>query len=333
MKVIVDGEYSSECPVLSGVPQGTVLGPVLSLVMINDLPDCVKSSVRLFADDCVLYRVIRTIQDCIKLQNDLISLEKWANDWGMVFNAKKCYIMSTKKKVSYFYELNNTILQEVDTNPYLGLNISNDLKWSQHIDSVCKKASSMLGFAKRNLHHCPRSTRHTAYISLVRSVLDYGSTIWDPHLQCDIDKLERIQRQGARFITGDYRSKEKGCMTRMLEDLDLPTLQRRRKALRLTLLYKIAEGLLPGIPKDTYLRPRRDSRNITETNFNDYVHSNPVSKYVTNNTRCFIIPQGSPTAYNNSFFVQTISQWNNLDNNVVNAGSVDQFKSQLKNII
>ena len=66
---------------------------------------------------------------------------------------------------------------------------------------------------------------------------------------------------------------------------------------------------------------------------NDYVHSNPVSKYVTNNTRCFIIPQGSSTAYNNSFFVQTISQWNNLDNNVVNAGSVDQFKSQLKNII
>ena len=138
MKVIVDGEYSSECPVLSGVPQGTVLGPVLFLVMINDLPDCVKSSVRLFADDCVLYRVIRTIQDCVKLQNDLISLEKWANDWGMVFNAKKCYIMSTKKKVSYFYELNNTILQEVDVNSYLGLNISNDFKWSQ-IQTVCAR--------------------------------------------------------------------------------------------------------------------------------------------------------------------------------------------------
>ena len=82
MKVIVDGEYSSECPVLSEVPRNCIrLGPVLFLVMIYDLPDCVKSSVRLFADDCVLYTIIRTIQDCLKLQADLKSLEKWANDW------------------------------------------------------------------------------------------------------------------------------------------------------------------------------------------------------------------------------------------------------------
>ena len=98
------------------------------------------------------------------------SLEKWAEDWGMRFNAKKCYIMSLRKKISHFYELNNTILQEVNTNPYLGLNISNDLKWSHHINTVCKKASSTLGFIRRNLYHCPQQTRHTAYITLVCSV-------------------------------------------------------------------------------------------------------------------------------------------------------------------
>ena len=75
-----------------GVPQGSVLGPILFLVMINDLPDCVKSIVRLFADDCVLYRCINNFEDCLILQNDLKCLEKWAEDWGMRFNAKKCYI-------------------------------------------------------------------------------------------------------------------------------------------------------------------------------------------------------------------------------------------------
>ena len=78
MRVMVNGEYSSEAEVLSGVPQGTVLGPILFLVMINDLPDCVKSIVRLFADDCVLYRCINNFEDCLILQNDLKCLEKWA---------------------------------------------------------------------------------------------------------------------------------------------------------------------------------------------------------------------------------------------------------------
>merc|ERR1712049_94088 len=101
--------------------------------------------------DKSLYRVINSIDDHISLQSDLTSLEKWANDWGMKFNATKCYVLPIKKKSSYFYQLNNTILQEVTSNPYLGINISNDLKWSNHVNSVCKKASSTLGFMRRNL--------------------------------------------------------------------------------------------------------------------------------------------------------------------------------------
>ena len=131
-------------------------------------------------------------------------------------------------------------------------------------------------------------------------------------------------------MTNDYRSREKGCMTRMLEDLDLQPLQQRRKELRLTFLYKIAEGLIPAIPKDTYLKSQRKGRKIIERNLDDYVHSNAVSKYVTNNTRCFVIPQGSTEIYKQSFFVKTISDWNRLRDNVVMAGSVEQFKTQLK---
>ena len=116
MKVVVDGETSFDTKVISGVPQGTVLGPLLFLCHINDLPSRVKSTVRLFADDCLLYRVIRSLQDHIAFQNDLKALEEWATDWGMSFNADKCYILSILKKSSHFYKLKNTILKEVSHN-------------------------------------------------------------------------------------------------------------------------------------------------------------------------------------------------------------------------
>jgi hypothetical protein len=105
-----------------GVPQGTVLGQINTIPLPhNDLPDSATSSVRLFADDCLLYRTIKTAKDHQKLQADLEQLEIWAKDWGMRFNAKKCYILYINKKSNKFYSLDNHILQEVQDNPYLGL--------------------------------------------------------------------------------------------------------------------------------------------------------------------------------------------------------------------
>jgi hypothetical protein len=179
------GKYfhnSSDVHVVSGVPQGTVLGPLLFLCHINGLPESVSSQVRLFADDCLLYRTIKTHKDHITLQNDLNNLEKWASTWGMRLNVTKCYILSVKKSTTYFYRLNNNILKEVENNPYLGLSTSNDLKWTNHINNICKKASSTVEFIRRNLKHSPAKCRRTAYISLVRSTLEYGAIIWDPYL-------------------------------------------------------------------------------------------------------------------------------------------------------
>ena len=145
MNVVVEGEHSESAPVESGVPQGTVLGPLMFLCHINDLPDTVKSQVRLFADDCLLYRQIKCKTYHSILQNDLIELEKWAAKWGMRFNAKKCYILSIRQKSSRFYQLDGEILQEVNSSPYLGITISNDLQWKTHITNmVVKKANSTL---------------------------------------------------------------------------------------------------------------------------------------------------------------------------------------------
>ena len=225
MQVVVDGSNSDTTTVDSGVPQGTVLGPILFLCHINDLPDAVASQVRLFADDCLLYTEINSFQDHLKLQKDLKNLEVWASTWGMRFNATKCYILSIKSASSFMYSLNNTILKSVPNNPYLGVLLSNDLQWSDHISKITKKANSTLGFLRRNLRKCPPKCRLNAYLSLIRSTLEYGSVIWDPHLKKDIDALERIQRGAARFITGDYRSRTPGSVNRMMTKLELTSLQ------------------------------------------------------------------------------------------------------------
>jgi len=127
MRVIREGEQPNKAVVESGVPQGTVLGSLLFLCQTNDLPECVKSQVRLFADDCLLYRQIKNREDHILLQNDLTWLEEWAPKWGMRFNTKKCYVMSIKGKSSCLYNLDKTVLQQVTENPYLGILLSEDL--------------------------------------------------------------------------------------------------------------------------------------------------------------------------------------------------------------
>ena len=248
----------------------------------------------------------------------------------MEFNASKCYILPIRKKSSHFYQLNNVILKEVTTNPYLGLSISNDLKWSAHINGVCGKASSTLGFVRRNLQDCPKQTRHMAYLSLVRSLLEYGSSIWDPHTQKEIAMLESVQRQAARFITRDYRSRDPGSMSRMLKELNLPTLQQRRKNSRLTFLYKIAEGLTPAIPPELYLESQTSKRKIKAKKFDEFATKNIVENFEINNSRAFKIPKNNGTdQYKYSFFVRTIPEWNSLDNQTVTAGSLDIFKARL----
>ncbi|MCP3851690.1 MAG: hypothetical protein GY694_15840 [Gammaproteobacteria bacterium] len=263
------------------------------------------------------------------LQKDLKALEEWASSWGMKFNATKCYVLSIKKKSNFYYQLNNTILKEVSNNPYLGLTISN-LKWNQHINGVCRKASSSLGFIRRNLQNCPKETRLTAYLSLVRSLLEYGAIIWDPYTQKEIDKIERIQRQAARFITRDYRSREPGCVTKMLEDLQLPSLQLRRRNLRLQFFFKIANGLLPAIAPDQYLVPIVNKRKIKPKSFDNCISKNIVTKFQNQNSRSFKIPDYKGTEqYKNSFFVRTIPEWNGLPDQSVTAESLAAFKSRL----
>ena len=131
---ILDGQASDPVPVLSGVPQGSVLGRILFLIFINDLPDNIKSSVRLFADVCVLYRNIHSLQDCLILQEDLDSLGLWEANWQMKFNVAKCHSMRvtphySHKQIIHDYTLHQQTFENVQSAKYLGITITENMDW------------------------------------------------------------------------------------------------------------------------------------------------------------------------------------------------------------
>ena len=245
----------------------------------------------------------------------------------MKFNAKKCYLLSTKSKSRHFYTINDQILKQVQDNPYLGITFSEDLKWKTHINNTSKKANSTLDFLRRNLRHCPLPCRKNAYLALVRSKLEYGSVVWDPYLKNDIDRLERVQRSAARFITCDYKSRHEGCVTNMLDDLDLHSLEERRRQQRLTFLYKVMKGHVPSINIDHYLRAQKPKHTIRAKQFEDFVKKNILERSVCNNNQCFKQLPAKTERFRNSFFVRITHDWNNLSDNIVICDAVESFRT------
>ena len=183
-RVVVNGVKSDWAPVLSGVPQGTVLGPLLFSLYINDISSDIESEIRLFADDCVCYRKIKDEEDTIKLQRDIDRLVSGARKWGMRFQPVKCNMMQLTrkriKKIHASYTLDGTDLENVESIKYLGVTITSDLRWNTRVSNVCTKANRTLGFLRRNLYSCPQEAKEAAYKGLVRLVLDYGSSVWGP---------------------------------------------------------------------------------------------------------------------------------------------------------
>ena len=208
-RVILESSQSSLIHVASGVPQGIVLGPVLFLVYINDLPDSIShSALRLFADDCLLYKTIQSSQDVIDLQQDLFAMQSWEETWLMRFNISKCFIMrvtqSKKYKVLYDYQLHSSTLSSVDHCKYLGVVLQSNLQWSKHIKTNTAKANSTLDMVHRNIKKAPISVKEQIYKALIRPQLEYASCTWSPWLKQDILELEKVQHCAARFVCNNY---------------------------------------------------------------------------------------------------------------------------------
>ena len=309
--VVIDGIASDSSLVTSGVPQGTVLGPILFLIYINDLPESLKySSARLFADDSLIFRIIKTFEDCILLQKDLEALEAWENMWQMQFRPDKCSCIRFTRShnpILLDYYLKNVKLNIVKTQKYLGVYLSSDMRWTAHIDHIVNKGNRTLGFLTRNLYRCPPKVKYTAYVTIVRPILDYCDTVWDTEIMRDKSKLEKLNTRAARLISNDYRKTE-GITSYLKREHNLDILAERRKLHRLTFLYKISNGIV-AIDKDKYLQyhGREGLRqNPTWTNYS-----------------------ATSNIFKSSFFPKTISEWNNLPNEIRQSPTLGIFVSKL----
>lgn len=165
--VALNEHISKPLDVLSGVPQGSVLAPILFLIYINDINFSVDSSIttRLFADDCVMYTAVNT-EGQIKLNESLTSIQEWCKKWGMRLNKTKTFsITFTNKKnpLNFQYTIEDTEVPRVSHVKYLGVTFSSNLSWESHIDNICSKAVGKLNFLRRRLHQAPLMVKLNAY--------------------------------------------------------------------------------------------------------------------------------------------------------------------------
>jgi hypothetical protein len=259
----------------------------------------------------VVYREIKSKQDALVLQNDLKALDSWQHKWQMSFNVNKCFLLRIthkNKPLITNYTLGRSTLKQTSSHSYLGVEITGDLKWNSHISNVTAKANRSLGFIRRNLYSCPQNLKAKAYTSLVRPLLEYSSSVWDPHTGEQIKKLEAVQRRAARFVMHDYDYMS--SPTEMMKTLKWDSLQTRRKVNRTTMMCKITNGQA-AIPAQQYLHPvTRTTRGL--------------------HNKAYQRPAGNKDCWVNSFFPNTIRDWNNLPQPLVSITEPDKFKEAVR---
>ena len=309
-RVVLDGASSDSAPVISGVPQGTVLGPILFLIYINDLPDGVlNSTVRLFADDCIIYRPIRNKKGTELLQADLNSVGSWERTWLMEFNADKLFTIRAgraNKLIQKIYTLHNQPLHITNSAKYLGLTITSDLKWNTHINNITKKSNSILGLLRRNLRISSQSLKTQAYQSLIRPHLEYASTVWSPHTTENRHKLDRVQRRAARYACNRWHNTS--SVSEMVRQLGWESLTARR----LHMMYRVARTPVGDAWQRWLTISTRQTRGFHPWRYIPLSPSNDQYKY--------------------SFLPSTIPIWNSLPIAVVSSPNLDSFRLKLSNM-
>ena len=312
--VVLEGARSYTARVRSGVPQGSVLGPCLFLYYINDIPDSVKSKVRLFADDTIMYLAINSNTDASSLQEDLNRLAQWEATWHMAFHPEKCQVISItrrRKVLKHTYLLHGHPLAHVDSAKYLGVTITSDLSWNKHVNNIATKANHTLSFLKRNLQINDTNLKTTAYQTLVRPQLEYASSVWDPYTKKNTDRLEMVQRRSARYVLNRYNNTS--SVTNMLHHLKWESLEQRRKAQRVTNMYKICNGETVLDDSDQRLIPAR-------------------IRLRTSHEKSFEVPHSRANYHKYSYVPRTIRDWNALPANVVSAPTLNVFKRCLSDL-
>jgi hypothetical protein len=315
IRAVINGHSSNWFPTNAGVPQGSILGPLLFLIFINDITDNIESDIHLFADDTSLMDIMDNyLLSYAKLNRDLVKLSTWASNWQVNFNASKTVYLLVSRKLNPppkpILILNGEDVKEVSSHKHLGLTFNSNLNWSDHISHLVVKASKCVGLLRKICRDVPRQCLEILYKSMIRPILEYGNIIYDGSHDSVLTRLENVQRQAALTCTGAYRHTNHETL---LDELSWPTLAKRRKNHRLNVMFKIQNGLSPH-----YLTNSCPPLTRERTNYNLRTGMN------------ITIPPLRTTTYQKSFFPNTINDWNNLKDQTKNLPSLDTFKEHLK---
>lgn len=313
----VDGCASERLGVTSGVPQGSVLGPVLFLIYINDITSAIdpRVSIKLFADDCLIFKEITGTDDQVLLNSSLTGIGQWCTTWGMSLNADKTVLLRVTKKKQPFqfsYSLNGAPVVEKSQYKYLGITFTNTLSWSKHIENICASATRKLGLLRHKLKASPTHVKLLAFKMIILPKLQYASVVWDPFLKKDKYRLEMVQRRAIRFIFNKYRTTD--SPTSLMLANSISTLEDRRKIDRLKLLFALYTGSTK-VNASVYIQP---------------FQSRPTRHRHTHN----LLPYRAHTnMFKNSFFPRTVSEWNSLPEVVFTSQSICHFERAILSVL
>ena len=308
-RVCINGVCSGWREVVSGVPQGSVLGPVLFLIFINDLDKDVANDILKFADDTKLFGRTGGVLGSETIQDDLERLYRWSTEWQMLFNITKCKVLHFgRNNANQIYYLNGIRLEECDSERDLGVETMSNLKASTQCRNACAKSIKVLGMINRTVVFKDKEILLCLYKSLVRPLLEYCTPVWSPHYIQDKSLIERVQHRFTRMIRGmrhqsyEYR----------LEMLGIWSLEERRNRADLIEVFKIMRGFSTSSLKCMFeLNVGLATRG----------HSLKLVKH-----RC----QSDTRKY--FFCNRVVSRWNQLDQRAIDAVTVDSFKRNLTRI-
>ena len=305
-QVMVNGTLSEKHEVRSGIPQGSVLGPMLFVIYINDLPHGLSSTTMMFADDTKIYQRIQSRDDSIKFQEDIKKLHEWSQKWQLLFHPDKCKVMHIGR-ISHAaqYKIGENEMKEVQSEKDLGVLFDADLSFKAEIQARAAKGHQMSGIIRRTFTHLDHLSFKRLFIALARPHLEYGAPIWQPYKKGDKELLEKVQRRATKQLPG---LKDKSYDQR-LRELQLPTLAFRRLRGDMIEVYKLF---------NKYTCKTEDVLKLDEN-----------QGRTRGNQRKLFKSAGHLEKVKNSFSRRVVHSWNSLPNEVVLADNLNIFKNRL----
>ena len=341
--VVMENCKSSLLPVLSGVPQGSILGPILFVLFINDLPSGLsdKTNLALYADDTKIWRSITCDNDHAILQKDIDYLNDWATKNKMKFHPQKCKVVSLCNRSSplgdrsplgiftfpllrYHYTIGGDPLTYADSEKDLGILINPSFSFNDHQEAVLSKANQQFGIVKRNCNFVQDIKRkRTLYLTLVRSQFEHCSQVWRPTGKTFLEKFDNFQKKCIKWILSEeelsYHSFD--CYVRKCKEANILPMSSRFDFNDLILFHKIINNDIPVI-LPSYIKPFDGNSRLRSTHLDEL-------SYVSS-----IIPKSSTTnLLDKSFFYRTHSLWNKLPFEIRSLKSRSLFRTRLESHI